>query len=535
MLKLMIVDDEAVIRNGLRTIVEWEKMGIELVAECSNGRDALDRALVLQPDIVLTDIKMPIIDGIDFVTQLLEKRPEVRVIFLTGYSDYEYMQKAVKLSVEDYLLKPIRILELESLIRRVSKDIIEERQKKEQRSSVIRLLAKNRPVLFGNCLNLFLVGKYSYQVFLEEASQLGIHLYGPQYTIMVIDIDDYSHISKREENNYQLRFAVLNIAEEILTQIGECSFGYLPLDSRMIGIVNMENIGLEDVMEACRQLQFYVQRFLKFTVTIALASEISELELLPEAYYEVCNALTRKIYLGKNQILTANTDSQNISQKTILLKKQDELDIREAFSMRNNLRVQKKLDEVFSIYLSEEQYSARSIRQFGFTLLTLVLHILEDENITQDEVYGMNAWPGEELAGYETVNEIHMFMKNIYFCALQALEKHNVGGNSKLVREAMKYVQQNYANTIRVTDVAAVVYVSPNYFSKVFKQETGEAFTEWLNRFRVEKAKEMIKDQLDEKVYEIAAKVGFTDYKYFSFIFKKYTGYTPVTYKNLMQ
>lgn len=533
MLKLMIVDDEAVIRSGMATIVDWDSLGIELVAEASNGRDALSQALLLEPDIVITDIKMPLVSGVDFARMLLEKRPKTRIIFLTGYSDFEYMRKAVRLGVDDYLLKPIKVSELEVLIKRISADIISEQEKMQQESSVTKLLARNRPILRGNCFQLFMTGKCQVSFFKAEAVQLGIPLRACHYAAVAFDIDDYNRVSAQEERDYQMRYAVLNIAEETLEQIGASAFGYLPLESSLLGIVNLEYGSLEDVAEACRQIQFYIQRFFDFTVTASIGMEVERLEDFPASCQLACNALKRKIYEGKNRVLLSDGEPPELVQKTILLKKQDENELREAFHMRNNLKLQRKLDEIITTYLSQEQYSALSIRHFGFTLLMIALHTLEDEQISQEEAYGQNSRLSEELAYYETVDEIRMFIKNVYFRTLQALQRQDTGGRNKIVREAMRYVKQNYASGIQVTDVAAAVYVTPNYFSKIFKQEMGENFTEWLNKFRVEKAKELIHSQPYEKIYEIAEQAGFGDYKYFSFIFKKYTGYTPLTYKKL--
>ncbi len=533
MLKLMIVDDEVAIRNGMAAIVDWEALGIELVAEAGNGRDALSQALLSEPDIVITDIKMPLVSGVDFARMLLEKRPKTRIVFLTGYSDFEYVRKAVRLGVDDYLLKPVKVSELEDLIRKISADITEERKKMRQESSVTKLLARNRPILRGNCFQLFMNGNCSAAFFESEAAQIGIPLKGCHYVAVALDIDDYRKVFAQEERDYQMRYAVLNIAEETLEQIGGAAFGYLPTESVLLGIVNLENGSLEDVAEACRQLQFYIQRFFSFTVTASIGTEVAELSEFPASCQVACQALNRKIYEGKNQVLLSDGKTPELVQRTILLKKKHEDELKEAFQMRNNLRLQRKLDEVITSYLTREQYSALSIRHFGFTLLMLALRMLENEQISQEEAYGQNTRLSEELAYYETVDEIRMFIKNVYFRTLQALRRQDEGGQHKIVREVVRYVKQNYAKSIQVADVAAAVHVTPNYFSKVFKQEMGENFTEWLNKFRVEKAKELIHSEPGEKIYEIAEQAGFGDYKYFSFIFKKYTGYTPLTYKKL--
>ena len=147
MLKLMIVDDEAVIRTGIRTCLNWESMKIDVVGEAGNGRDALSRALLLAPDIVITDIKMPIINGIEFSRRLLEKRPATKIVFLTGYSDYEYMKQAIRLGIKDYLLKPVHVPDLEKMIQKLCMEIMQEQSDMRRGNAEKQLLTAKLPIL----------------------------------------------------------------------------------------------------------------------------------------------------------------------------------------------------------------------------------------------------------------------------------------------------------------------------------------------------------------------------------------------------
>lgn len=532
MLRLMIVDDEAVIRSGIARVVDWAALGIELAGEAANGRDALNRALIERPDIVITDIKMPIISGLDFARALLEKRPETRVVLLTGYSDYSYMQQAIRLGAVDYLLKPVRVEELEKLMRRLCADILAAREEKMRQIATQQVLTRNLPIMRGVCLRDFMAGALSPQAFGSRAADLDIPLRGPCYTAVALDIDDWK-LALVPRDNALVRYSVLNIAEELLGALGSAAFGYLQSESSLLGVICLDGSTQEDVVEACRQIQFYTQRFFRFTVTAAVGPCADTLEQLRGSAQCAHHALDRKVYTGKNQVIVAGDLPAPTSGGTVLLRRRDEDALVEAISMNKNLEAQKKLDEIFATYFLRGVYTRKEVQQFGVVLLLPVLHALADARLKPEDVLGLNAPAAEEMERYETLDEIRMFVKHIYSCALRALESRQGSNYRHTVRDSMEYVQAHYAENIQVSDVAAAVYVTPNYFSKIFKQETGENFTEWLNKFRIEKAKNLILQQPGDKVYEIAAKVGFNDYKYFAFIFKKYVGYTPGTFKEL--
>ena len=168
----MIVDDEAVIRSGIANVVDWGVLDIEVVGEAANGRDALNRSLLLRPDIVITDIKMPIIGGLEFARELLKKRPDTRVVLLTGYSDFEYMQQAIQIGVMDYLLKPVRVDELERLMQRLCTDINAKREEKMRQIATQQVLARNLPVMRGACLRDFLADRITEETFFRDGKEL---------------------------------------------------------------------------------------------------------------------------------------------------------------------------------------------------------------------------------------------------------------------------------------------------------------------------------------------------------------------------
>ena len=189
MIKLMVVDDEPVIREGIETAVDWERLDIQVVGTAGNGRDGMAKALAQKPDIVITDIRMPVMDGIHFAKELKEKLPNVRIVFLTGYSEFEYAREAIRIGAAEYLLKPINTGELTELVGRLADEIRRENATVMNRNRETVLLKENLPMMRNRCVKRFFQGELGRGPFVERAGALGMELSGPQYQVIILCID----------------------------------------------------------------------------------------------------------------------------------------------------------------------------------------------------------------------------------------------------------------------------------------------------------------------------------------------------------
>lgn len=529
----MVVDDEMVIRNGISSMVDWGKWGIEIVGEAANGREALKMALLLRPDIVFTDIKMPIVDGISFAKELSEKYPGIYIVFLTGYSDFEYTKQAIQIGAADYLLKPICMDDLEKLIKRLKERIASDYDKKVKQLETYQMLASNMPILRGLCYENLMTGKMSAKEFIKEAERLSIPIPIGETAAIFIDIDDYEQIEKVKSNQTIIRYSVLNIAEEIFAHVGTAVLGYLSNDSTLLGSIDLKNSTMGMLVDACQQLQFYLWRFSYFTVTISIGCIVQSGEKMRESLCEANKALKQKFFIGKNQIIFEEQSGESRTEQTILVSNTDENTLKEILSVGNYQNSLIKLEQILNRYLNNEAYTERAIRQFAFYLIWLVKRTLLDMRMDEKEIFGNDSNILEEIDSFKTVGELRLFIKNVYSKIFAILESQRT--YKKMVRQCIDYIRSHFGENIHVADMANLLHVTPNYFSKIFKQETGENFTEWLNKYRIEQAKEMLIAASDDKIYEIAGKTGFSDYKYFSYVFKKQTGYTPGTFRQLHQ
>lgn len=535
MLKLMVVDDEMLIRKGLVDIVDWKDMGIEVTAQASNGRDALEAALREHPDIVITDIEMPMINGLEFSRQLLQRYPETRIIILTGYQNFSYMKEAIKFGAVEYLLKPIQVEELNNLMRRLSREILDEKALKFQFKNTKHMLAQNMPMMRGMAFQNFLAGRITEEEFLRKARDLGIPVVGPWYNVLAFEIDDRGEQDCSKDARFPKQFSVLNIAEEILGGYGPFCCGYLQNGTNLLGIFNSDTPRTDALLNGGAQIQTVLQQNFGFSVTIAVGKFADTVTGLRASGIEAEDALRYKLFVGRNQLIQAENIRICSDSNGIPLQNTDVLYLDQAVSAGNPELVRQKLNEIFLKYFSGKFYSHSAVLQFSITLLNPAIHALQDEKMTLAEVFGNDFCMIDELDRRGTLGQIQEFLNDVYCGILCALQKHSDSSYSYAVQRGIHYIEKHYAEKIQVSDIAEFVYLTPNYFSKIFKQETGENLTEWINQYRIARAKEIIRDQPEEKNYMVASRVGFLDYKYFAFIFKKVTGMTPGMYKEKCQ
>lgn len=529
--KLMIVDDEQIIRRGIESSIDWEELGIKLAAQASNGRDGLARALMVQPDIILTDVKMSIMNGIQMVQQIKEKLPAVHVVMISGYSDFQLTREAFKAGAVDYLLKPVSVEDLKELMIKLRDEVYREREQQVRKRSNSKIIHQALPVLRGEFLYKFIRREISVDEFRANGtSQMGFLLAGNYYQAMIMEYDAYQQMIKGKEDSRLLLYALSNIAKEILEPVGETTVCYLNEYSLFILVSSKTSGILFQIVEYCRQIEFYVTQHYKQTVTVGIGECVEGLQEFRRSFHQAEEAVIRKVVRGRNQVITYEDILDGQQEAFVVLDPRDEGILREKIKLMKPMEIQQQLNHIFEIYLKECR-QRRAIQQFCIFLVSIILQ--ETQRISSDGRIDKNKSFFEEIEQYETLPEMQMWVKNIYSRLMQEMGSSQSSQYKGIVKKSMEYAMAHYKEKLQVSDMAAKAYVTPNYFSKVFKQETGENFTEWLNKYRIEKAKERMAAEMEEKTYEIAIEVGFQDYKYFTYIFKKYTGYSPGNYRNL--
>lgn len=533
MIRLMIVDDEPIIREGMMTIIDWESLGVIVVGTVGNGRDGLARAMVEKPDIVITDIRMPVVDGIKFSEELHAKLPKTRIVFLTGYNDFEYTRHAVRIGAADYLLKPVNTEELTGLIKKLVNEIIRESREFENRSQRAVLLKENLPLMRSRCIHDFMWGKTEEKRFLERAGFLGIPLMEENLRIVIFCIDYYFQLLANGEREADLlKYALSNVAEELMGRLGNicvCDEG----EARLMVLLSSGE-DTKEVARSAREVQFYLRKHYGLSVSVGIGKLVSEWGDLKLSYQNADEALEGRMKQGSSQIIAREKSHGSLREEKIFITAEEEAELKNAVTLLDRRKIYDTLEEIFQKYVMEQEVGRKAVEQFCMYLVLIAMREVQRFQLAPEQVLGKNYYFYEEVSKYVTADDLEMWLKDIYSSVLQAVEDRRNSKYKGIVTNGIAYAQDHVSESIQVADVAKAVYVTPNYFSKIFKEETGENFTDWLNKFRIEMAKKRMEKEPETKIYTIAEECGFSDYKYFAFIFKKYTGYTPTSYRNMI-
>lgn len=540
MFKMLIVDDEVFIRKGLRTCIDWNSLNVEITGESKNGVEALSAIDRFDVDFIITDVRMPLMDGLELAKTIKNRALNVKVIMLSGYDEFEYAKKALKYGVYEYLLKPVSIQELTDAVKRLSNQILKERSKVEDENVIESLINENLPSMRSTFFYKSpQILKGNDEETMQKAKKLGFHLNERGYQIALIDIDDYYALIEGldDVDIGSVKLSIVNMAEEIIGEVYKCTSFYSNADY----IICILYVSIKDqylVNDLLKEVQFCIKKYLRFTVTIGLGNIYDTVGDIMDSYQQAYQALKSKAFLGKDKIIpyasvakeisTENTwkieDIQSVSKDTTAL-----IDALFKSEIENTNRI---LNDIL-ITLTERSHDFDNVKYEVIKVLGVILFNVEKSAVQLDERFNSIAHLYEEIKRNETVEDLERWMKRLIHELHKLLVRSRKDSNKGIIRKAINYASDNYKDSIMLDDIASYIYISSNYFSRIFKEEMGESFVTWLNKYRVKKAQELLETG-NLKIYEVAEQVGFNDYRYFNKLFKRYSGCTPIDYrKNL--
>ena len=534
MIRILIVDDEPVIRKGIRTSIDWESRGFTIVGEADNGREGLAKALECRPHIVISDIRMPVMDGLQLAQELRLKLPDTRMVLLSGYDDFEYARTAIRVGVSEYLLKPVGGTELIGLMEKLKSSIVSDQEKVEAIASDSRMLHSNLPILQSRLLMELLKGgpALAETSLRSRAQKMRIDLSGPEFLAMVIGIDDLF-----QQNGYPtdrdrelLKYSIINVAGEVLGAVCPACVGYGEND-QLVALLCTSPGCRARAVTACWKLLDAVRKYLGVTVTVGMGRPYSVLTDAARSYREAQEAIRAKVIKGKDTIIFPDEVAKSREIHPVIFSFEEEREILNCLSTMDENRLDPTINRLFdNMVRSHATYE--TVKALCVKLFYIVFQHLDSMGIDNEKVIGRSCRPYEEIEKYETIGDIKAWVKTILHTIIQGIEKKRDGKYRGIVRYALEYIRNHYSEDMNIADVARAVFVTPNYLSRVFKEEVGENYTDWLNRYRIDQAKILLRTDREAKAYEIAEKVGFNNYKYFIMVFKKYTSATPKEYRN---
>lgn len=530
--KLLIVDDESWVRERLKCTIDWNKIGLEVVGEAEDGEEALELTEKLSPDIVITDIRMPCIDGIDYIKRLRDNKNATRVILISGYSDFDYAKKAIKLGAFDYILKPIEDDELISVIERCLEEIRQDESKdvlfKRVTEQVIESKAILKEKFFVNLINGYF--NTEEEVF-KELIKFGISNYECSNMCFILELDEGAAIKgdKLVDKN-TIHPIINNIIQENLNKLDNSEFFLLHAGEFICLVFSKmdENNLTNKILSIAKDIKTKVKHTTTSSVTIGIGGVYDTLINIAASYKEAKEALQYKGYIGNDRIY--DIGSINTKHKVNYHKFRD-IDI-----LLNNIKLGNKegaLESLSNMFKETKKYGdiyPIDLKFLYIDIVNSVFRTILNSKASTEDFSDFSFRFFKEMYFLQTVNETYQWLTDTIIKIIEALQNYKNIKKRKIIETALVYINDHYTEQITLNNVADKLFMNASYFCKIFREEVGEPFTQYFINLRIQKAKEYLTDPT-LKIYEIAGKVGYTDIQYFTKIFKSIQGVTPMQYR----
>ncbi|MDH8676809.1 response regulator [Fusibacter bizertensis] len=522
MIKVMIVDDMPIFLEYLRTTIDWETYGFELVCEATNGEEALLKAENCQPDIVLSDIKMPYMDGLLLTEKLSELHPEISVVLITGNSEFEYARRAIKLGVVDYIVKPFEkeelILTLLSLQDNINQAIELKQEKKDElylkRESLLRELIYSKELSSNLEGNLYL-------------ASLDINQENYYYAMTVeVEAERRVHSDSEMAMNWKSMLAPLynDYMGKELTR-----YYFTDYEGRIVFIIPVQQDKPQSIDEdEIKYFMRFVQERIHLDITVGIGGIHNGLAGIRKSYLESVNALSHRYQDGANSIFSYESITTEEKTYGFYSAEINEI-ILNHLHQRNATHTLEIIESVF-MEADLKRFSDTYKRMINMSIVSLLLSYLVKAGRNIEDVYP------EEFDPYHVINsqndeEQRRFIKVVYAKAFAYLDAHSESRTCQVAREAQKYIELYYNNPhFNINDVSKHLLVNQTYLRKMFKEEMGTTISEYLTKVRMESAKQLITEG-QYKLSAISEMVGYNDPGYFSKCFKNYYGVSPREYQ----
>ena len=526
MYKVFIVDDEPFILEGLRAIIRWEEYGLTIIGQASNGADTLALLQDMDTDIVITDIKMPKMNGLELIQKVKKMRPNVRFIILSGYNDFDYVKESITLGIENYLLKPINVQELISTLQNTVHKIAKDRNKTIYAHT-------DWEILRSNILYRWLTNNIEPRELRERASLLHISLNCPYYIAAVIKIlfDVRKGHIPPDPKASQIADEAHALCRQTLQSFAfESDICFCDPEDHIVLVFGRNTVEQqkETIKEVLRRIGANIQSTLNADVCITLGNTEASYLTVHESYANAKNALAYHLVTPDNDII----DFEEIQ----FFAPHRPIDLQIEWAVFSKLLISQDTDALFSFiddtFETLQANKALAPSHIHCLIIEILLNIENTLNVLNIQDFSLsNDYKSlfENLLKLQTVQQLKEMVKNTLRKTIDCLASKEQTANPVITR-ILNYINVHYAEELSLKTLGAAFNINATYLGQIFQKETQEVFSSYVNKLRLQKAKQMLLDT-SLKANEIAAKVGYTDSNYFYKIFKKNIGISPTAFR----
>ena len=495
--KVLIVEDEREKAEGIAYLVEKYNPLCTPIRLAHDGAEGYEMALEFQPDIILSDIRMPVMDGLEMIRALQARNLQAEFIVLSGYAEFSYAKKAIELGVKNFITKPVDENELNTTLNKVCKEISEWRSTED---SLSRINDDMRNYALRDFLTSGIDQNYMVREWLEQIHVLEQY---HQYTCMLIEWEEVE-TSVMEEG--------------ILLEQDIFLYGVRIGAAQMLVVAAANELGMEEK----RKLADCIYRRAEERechVSVGMGNTYQNYMQLTNAYEESRVALNYRILKGSKKVILYE-ELYDMENRTDLITEKEMEQLQERIDRLDQDGFRIVVKGIFKRVLSENHLSLPELQKLSLNIILLGLHNIPTAQLQMNEYFGKNLFTLKSIEKFKTIEQLENWIINIVSGMNELMLKDSVPKKKDVITEAKEYIRQHYNQNITLNDISKKFFINPSYFSQLFKKKTGMTYQTYMINYRIDRAKKLL-TETDLRIYEVCKLIGYSDVNHFNQVFDR--------------
>lgn len=525
--RVLLADDEEEIRAGISRKIDWSSLGFALVGEAENGQEALELSEQLRPDVVLTDIKMPFMDGLELCRRLKQSLPAAKLVVFSGFDDFEYARQAIGMDVSEYILKPINAPELMDVLNKLKDQLDRQRLERRDMETLRRRYEESLPVLREMFYARLLDGQIRADLIQERAGRYEIELPQGTWAAALVQVDCLNEAGKPERDELLL-LSVRAFLEEHFALEG-CTIRAILYNDTVALLAHMGDQGIYPLIEELGRLCALAYSYLGMSLTVGVGLPCDGPEELHSSAEGARSALDYRVLKGSVQVIYIG-DMEPDHTVRLAFEEEDQRQMTAAIKLGSQEEVERTIRTLMD-RVREAGLSLPQCHLFFLETMTCLIKLARGGGVELERVFGSGFTGAISITDFSSLDELERWLVKGGLKLRELLGQQRTDSTWKTVERAKDFIARNYGDgDLSVETLCSYLHLSPTYFSTLFKREVGMSFIAYLTEVRMERAAQLLRET-EEKTYLIAEQTGYTDPNYFSYVFKRRFGVSPSKFR----
>ena len=524
--RIILADDEEEVRKGIIRKIDWARLGFQVVGDAGNGKDALEMIEQMEPDVVMTDIRMPYMDGLALSAWIRKKYPSMKILIFSGYDDFEYAQQAIKLKVAEYILKPVNVEELTEILNRVKDNLDDEIAQRRDVSLLRESYRRSLPIMRELFFNDLVRGNVTEEAACQKLREYQVDILDARKLVAAV-----VHVEAREPGEGHplslhreqelIPISVRQLVEDNLNGYFRFTIFNSTVGITIIAAIDQGNsqTGFIDLLgDVCKE----IRRILEVTATIGVGSSSMGVGQIGKSYQSAVDALGYKAIVGTGGTIYIN-DVEPVSRGKLELDGKDEAELVSAIKFGPRKAIEAAVSLVMG-RMGDARVHVHQYQIYMLSIINCITRLMQQYDMDLRQIFGSEDSYMQLISNGQKKEEFTAWLILVACRMNEAMSRQRDKTARNAISKAKQYIQEYYQNPdLSVEMLCRELHMSPAYFSTMFKKETGQTYVAYLTEIRLNKAVELL-NGTNDRTYVIAQKVGYQEQNYFSYVFKKRFG-----------